>query len=339
MLCSLAGLCGYSPGLAAAQLIPSIATLSAASTAATEQSAASRGNQDTLVASAVAYTTPGFNSQATSIQQLALSLARRPEAKAAFAVDALSEMAASLDAETALARQQAHATDNARSLRRWIAAVDGYTAQILALAGSIDIGTPVALSVGKDNGLFIVVRGQSIMLSAPRRELQSSLEQMVINRFCSHHPCDESLRSRATATQVGVAASQPRWRFGDAAGPSCVSDDGIVLEFSSSSRLGAKREFCQQLVSELRVIAFTLKQQKQRGVRVELDALKVYAIPAMAEHQLDFNTVGNSAQLILPVSYAMPQLLQQARPWIRARADNRRATLVLDNAEELFRSW
>ncbi len=330
-LWALAGLCGYSPGLAAApHRLASSTTLPAASTAATEPFAA---------ASAVAYTTPGVGSQTTSIQQLALSLARQPEAKAAFAVDALSEMATSLQAETALARQQARGIDSARSLRRWIAAVDGYTAQILALAGSIDIGTPVALSVGKDNGLFIVVRGQSIMLSAPRRELQSSLEQMVINRFCSHHPCDDSLRSRATATQVGVAASQPRWSFSDGAGPSCVSDDGIVLQFSSSSRLGAKREFCQQLVSELRVIAFTLKQQQQQGVPVELDALKVYAIPAMAEHQLDFNTAGNSAQLILPVSYAMPQLLQQARPWIRARADNRRATLVLDNAEELFRSW
>ncbi len=276
--------------------------------------------------------------EADSIQQLAMSLAREPEAKAAFAVDALSELADSLRAEISLARQQAGSMDD-RSLRRWVASVESYTAQIQSLANSIDIGTPVSLAVGKDQSLFIAVRGRSIILSAPRRELQSSLEQMVIDRFCSHHPCDESLQSRATATQAGVAAAQPRWSFSDSGGPLCVSDDGIVLRFDNSTRLGPKRDFCQQLVSELRAIALELKRQRQLGVRVELDALTVYAIPSLAEHQLDINTAGDSVQLILPVSYAMPRLLQEARLWIRARAEDRRANLELDNAEALFQSW
>ncbi len=278
-------------------------------------------------------------SEVDSIQQLALSLARQPEAKAAFAVDALTELAASLQSELALARQQARTLGDARSLQRWIASVESYTARMQSLANAIDIGTPVSLAVGRDKNLFIQVRGQSIMLSAPRRELQPALEQLVIDRFCSHHPCAESLRSRATATQAGVAAAQPRWSFSDGEGPSCVSDDGIVLQFDNASRLGSKREFCQQLVSELRVIAFTLRQQQQQGMQVELDALKVFAIPTLAEHQLDINATGNSVQLILPVSYAMPQLLQRARPWIRARVEDRRATLELDDAEALFQSW
>jgi hypothetical protein len=177
------------------------------------------------------------------------------------------------------------------------------------------------------------------MLSATRRELQSSLEQMVIDRFCSHHPCAESLQSRATATQAGVNAAQPRWSFSDSGGPLCVSDDGIVLQFDNSTALGSKRDFCQQLVSELRAIALALKQQQEQGVRVELGALKVFAIPTLAEHQLDINTAGDSVQLILPVSYAMPRILQEALPWIRARAEGRRANLELDNAEGLYQAW
>lgn len=286
----------------------------------------------------------GYGSLATGNQpgdigHLALSLAHQPEAKAAFAVDALTELAASLRTELAMARQEAVSLDDDRSLWRWVRSVEGYTAQIQSLANSIDVGTPVSLAVGKDNNLFIRVRGQSIMLSAPRRELQSSLEQMVIDRFCSHHPCAESLQSRATATHAGVAAAQPRWSFGDSGGPLCASDDGIVLQFDSASKLGSKREFCQQLVSELRAIALAVKRQRQRGVRVELDALKIYAIPTLAEHQLDVNSAGDSVQLILPLSYAMPRILLVARPWIRARAEGRRAKLELADAESWWRAW
>lgn len=261
--------------------------------------------------------------------------AHDPVAKSQFAVTALTEMAVALSVETDLARQQA-STLSDRGLTRWIVSVERYIDELLRLAQSVEIDTPVKLLTGPEGHLFLLLKGQSIMVSAPRMELQSSFEQRVVQQFCSQFPCERAMERNAATTglnRVSVGAP-PRWSF-SADGPSCNSDDGLVLQFESMADLPAKREMCLQLVNELRSLASELAHLQGRGVLVNWAGLAVHSIPGSDEHQIDINTGGEALRLPLGALAANPGLLELVQPWLHARAANKPYTLVLAISEAL----
>ena len=284
------------------------------------------------------------------VELIALSLADDSGARAQFAIVALSEMAFSLLAETELARQQLQSTQlqstqlqstrfnspqRLASLRRWIVYVERYIDELLRLSDSIDATTPVGLSAGPNGVLLLTVRGQSIMLGAPRIELQPSFEQRLSDQFCADYHCEKPVPV-ASVLPSASAATPPRWSFSEDAGPSCVTDDGLVLQFETMAGLGQKREFCLQLVAELRAIARAMARERDRGVVIDWQRLAVHGIPGRAQYQLDLNQSGDSLQLAIPHSAAIPGFLAQAQDWLRARSGSRQHTLVLDNAETIY---
>ena len=271
----------------------------------------------------------------SSIELIALSLADEPSARAEFARIALSEMAYSLLAETELARQQMQASQRQASLRRWIVYVERYVDELLRLVDSIDAATPIAIAAGPDGVLLLTLRRQSIMVSAPRMELQPSFEQQLVDRFCADYPCQKPA-SNIRAMPSVTAATPPRWSFSEGVGPSCVTDDGLVLQFETMTSLSQKREFCLQLVAELRVIASAIARERARGVVIDWRKLALHGIPGREQYQLDLNPSGDSLQLAVPRTAAIPGLLAQVQAWLRARSASRQYTLVLDNAEQIY---
>jgi hypothetical protein len=270
----------------------------------------------------------------SAIAQLALSLNQQPEARAIFAREALTQMADDLAAEAQLARRQA---GGERGLLRWVNSVEHYVDTLRRLSAGIDAQSAVSFSTGAERSLFLRANGQSIVLSAPRIELQPGFEQQVIERFCSAYPCDDIAPAAAAPLTHSVAqGSAPRWSFSESDGPVCVSDDGLALQFANSRALADKRRFCLQVVAELRAIADALEEAQGRGVIIQWGQLSVRALRTSNEYQLTLNDSGDALLLELPASYGSPQLLVQARPWLRARADRHQATLVLENAEDLW---
>lgn len=274
--------------------------------------------------------------------QVALSLAGEPVRATAFARAALAEMVLALTTETEIARLQLQSSQLQPSqqqggLMRWVLSVERYIDELQRLAASVDGGAAVAVFAGRDRGLFLLVSGQSIMLSAPRMELQPSFEQNIVDRFCSEYPC-HTLTSPATlsAASHGSTSTPPRWSFSEGAGPSCETDDGLVLQFASAAGLRRKRQFCLQLVAELRAIAAAIGREQGRGVQPDWERMAIHAMPADDKYQLDLNARGDSVQLAIPVCAAAPAIVRQAQPWLLARADNRRYTLILENTERLL---
>lgn len=271
------------------------------------------------------------------IPGIVLSFNSDPLARAEFAVAALSEMAVALSEETELARDQLQSLTEDRGLLRWISSVERYIDELLRLADDITVDTPVRLYANAEGNLFLLIDGQSIMVSAPRIELQPSFERRVMEQFCQQYSCQESMQPEAPGTAVtAVAGAPPRWSFGEDLAASCLSDDGLVLQFASMKNLGPKREACLQVVGELRRIAEGMAQLKARGVAVDWNALVVRGIPASDDYQLDVNRHGDALTLPIPWCAVLPELLQQARPWLVARSNNRQYTLLLDDAEQLL---
>lgn len=269
--------------------------------------------------------------------QVVQAYARDPAAKSQFAVTALTEMALALSVEADLARSQLASPGSDPGLSRWVISVERYIDELLRLAQSIAIDTPIKLMTGPEGHLFLLLRGQSIVVSAPRMELQSSFEQRVVQQFCSQYPCERALErasGRAMVTRAGIGAP-PRWSF-SADGPSCNSDDGLVLEFESMANLTDKRELCLQLVGELRSIAAGIERLQADGVMVNWSRLAVHGIPGSEEHQLDVNAGGEALRLSLPTLAAHPELLQEVQPWLHARAAKQPHTLVLAVPEALL---
>jgi hypothetical protein len=270
--------------------------------------------------------------QPSRIEAVALSLINKPAAQGEFAIVALSEMALSLAAETDLARQQMQSSPQPGPLMRWVVAVERYIDELLRLSDVIDAGATTTIARGPDGLLSLRVGGQSVMLSAPRNELQSSFEQRIVAQFCLDYACHKSAGNAHGPAMVSVG-TPPRWSFGDGVEPSCHTDDGLALQFETMSSLGQKRQFCVALISELRAIARGIAREKARGVQIGWQHLAIYRIPGLDTYQLDLNRTGDSLQLAIPLSGAIPGLLAQVRPWLRARSENRQYTLVLQQAE------
>jgi hypothetical protein len=281
-----------------------------------------------------AISAPALADQPSRIQAIALSLGDKPAAQGEFAVAALAEMALSLVAETDLARQQMQSLPQDGSLMRWIVAVERYIDELLRLSDVIDAGTPVSIAQGPD-GLLLRVRGRSVMVSAPRSELQSSFEQRIVAQYCADYSCEKSVGNSSVSPTVSAAAP-PRWSFSEGVGPSCHTDDGLVLQFETLKSLGQKRQFCMQIVGELRAIARGIAWEKARGVQLGWEYLAIHGIPGVDAYQLDLNQTGDSLQLAIPRSAAIPGLLAELKPWLQARSNSRQFTLVLQNAEDWY---
>lgn len=264
-----------------------------------------------------------------------------PEWRAEFATTALDELAQAYAAEAALARGEAiPEVDGGENggpvdtrLLGWSRAVERYAAQLGLVREDIALGFPVALDVLQERTLAITVAERRVILSHPRPDHQALLEQAVLERFCRGNLC-EQLTARTDGPEpipMSSATVRPAWTFtGDGA---LCSHRGVHLRFSAGAALPVARTTCQQLLVELALLDRELAWQRRHGVIVNWDALAVTATPGRTGHQVRLNDAGDTVLVTLPLLYSSAALLDQVRPWLRARAaGDRDATLELEAA-------
>ena len=183
---------------------------------------------------------------------------------------ALTELAVTYEDEATRARQDARAMKP--GLWRWSAAVQDLATQYRALAESITIATPIEISVGPENSLFLTIDGRLVAISSPRMNEQAAFEQTIITQFCTLNRCDELLAApAATGVEPGIdyQSGNTRWSFSQNSGPVCTSTDGLQFQFNSMENLGRKRQVCARTVAELDALATAIAGEVADGARVD----------------------------------------------------------------------
>lgn len=270
------------------------------------------------------------------IQQIAAGLREAPnEARADFALAALTGLIEAYDRETARARAELRSGSRNRDLARWIRGVNAMILDLQRLLDGLKPETPVRISTPDSHTVYLIVDGTPVLLNGPRTGEQGLLEQQVLDYFCSRNYCDDLVGGEhfeSAVTEV-TQAMPPLWRFSDLGGPVCASGDGLELQFSDATDLVRKREVCTQLVTDLHVLVATLRTSAAGGTRIDWPTLAVIPDLYTGEQQLVLNAAGDAVALSAPHLENAPAFLKAAMPWVAARVDDRQYNLVILRAE------
>jgi hypothetical protein len=253
-----------------------------------------------------------------------------------FALIAISEIAAAHTAEAERARQDARAGNRRQELMRWATAVDGYAAELVAVGETLTPETAVDISVGPDNGVYLIIAGRPVMVGTPRAREQTKFEQHIIERFCETYRCDDFVADFApAAARTQVQGLPPSWSFSQYSGPACSTADGLELQFQTMQDLGRKREICTQLVSELYQLGAAIETETGAGVSTDWNRLEIRGNQNAEQQLVVLNGNGDTLQLAVPGLTAVPDFLRRSLPWLAARVKGESYHLVLLNADTL----
>lgn len=263
-------------------------------------------------------------------QRLVVSLEQAESpSRSHFARIALLEMAEIHIAEAGLARQQSVEAERPERLLGWSLAVEAYARELLQLHEEVERGAQVALLPALLADPGIVVGPRSIIISHPRGDQQETLEQAIIKRFCEQEDCLRLLSAEIEVAPEPILASSssrpPSWSF-TRSGPVC-EQDGLQIQFPAAGGRGAgslaqHRSLCEQLFSELQLLAAELRTQLRQGVVPDWRELSISATPHRPEHSVRLNSAGDGVLLAVPLLHSTPGLLARIIPWLRPLAES-----------------
>ncbi|MGD8312975.1 MAG: hypothetical protein PVJ66_10300, partial [Gammaproteobacteria bacterium] len=279
-----------------------------------------------------------YSMEAVRLSSLARALVDAPAPmRADFAWIVIAEMASMYAEEAARARREPGKGGDRRGLLRWSGAVEAFADDLAALSNAIGSGTPVDISTGPDNTVYLYIEGRPVIVNSPRGGRQAEFERRVQESFCRLHPCESLVIETPTPVPLpGARPSMTHWSFSQQAGPACVTDDGLEFQFRDMTNLRRNREICGQVIAELNALAGQIARQQSRGVRVDWNTLTIQPLPGTAQHRVLLNGSGNDIQMALPLLAARQDLFRIVRPWLAAKAGGDTYHLVVVNAGRLF---
>lgn len=262
------------------------------------------------------------------LKRLVLSLYQQDLAtQQAFATAAISELAFSYQQEIQYALEE---PDNRAKNITWSNAVRHYSNQLWQQVESISSTTPIHIEFIK-NKLALRIDHQLIIISGPRYSQQSLLEQHIIERFCSEFNCQKLQYTIETASPLQTARrSKLSWSFKKNGQFICKNNQGLQLLFADMQDIHNKRQFCQQLINEIDDLLINLQRFLDNGISINWQQLSIDTVAGEKRHQMRLNNYGDILWIPLPISVSQPSLIEQLRPWLRARSNKKNSTLILE---------
>lgn len=251
-----------------------------------------------------------------------------------FALAVLSELIPVYRREAVRARSDFQRASMKADSSRWAAAVDALVREMQLLLDGLLPDTPVQVSAPDAQTLYVIVDGSPVLLTGPRVNENTLLEQRVLERFCRRNDCNDLIGDRQHEVSVaGHSESAALWRFNDPAGPVCASGDGLELQFRNDSKLQEKREACAQIIAELNVLANRLRSTIRRGKTVDWNRLVIQATSGTDLQRVVLNGEGDYVLMSLPSLQRAHTLFVQTLPWLAARVGDKRYNLVILNTD------
>lgn len=253
-----------------------------------------------------------------------------------FANVAITQLIEVYTAESDLARNEAHDSDNLK-LRGWAAAVEQFTNDLFLVLEDLAVGFPVTISMRSQGPLVLLVGGRTVLLTHPRASQQVSYEQHVLTQFCLIENCDALTASETPLELIvdAVIARNPVWSF-TKDGPVCTSIAGdIRVQFPSVKSLPLFRQQCRQFLEEVSELELNIRSQKRHGVAVDLGSVEIQQQPLNIKHRIRLNALGDSVFIALPLLYNNPHALAEIATWISHRIANGAEQPLSINAHDI----
>ncbi|WP_157976611.1 hypothetical protein [Parahaliea mediterranea] len=247
------------------------------------------------------------------------------EERRLFASLALQGLVEVYYAEADLARREAAEDKATRARQAWAFSVERYTETLLQLEARL-AGAQSAVAVKILPGIagdvpMLVIDGERVMLSHPRKAEQPVYEHQLLNAFCQQVDCSQW---QPLGAPVAPLPAEPppvvvEWNFSPA-GLRCSYRE-VTLLFAGKSPAQQARSLCEQLFSELASLEEELRWQIWRGVSVDWQQLAIRPRVGEAGHSVIVNARGDVLLMRLPILAANRNLLTALLAWLQGVVD------------------
>ena len=247
-------------------------------------------------------------------------------------------VAVALDQMIAAYRIELRRVDGSGSARsgQWAKATRAWLGQLESQRANLDRSASVQVVAELLGPLRLVVDGSPIIVSGPDIIDQEQLEENILTEYCSRWICDFPEETMAERIHRQARDTPGQWSLGDRYGAVFETADGLRCLFENMSDLGRKRDVCERLFEELRVLGDSLYELLAQGFTVDWDYVQLRGAAVAENRSLVLNHAGDYLPLQPGLLDERAALWFQARPWIEARAEGRSESLYLRDVEALL---
>ncbi len=248
----------------------------------------------------------------------------------------LNEMSSSYREESIRARHERLPGEKKRQkLYRWSYSTLEYAHYLQKISDSIDDETQIILNVGNTGELLFIINGLPLIVNGPLINRPDILEKSIINTFCSFKNCDLEyplVQREPIKKSINIKAE---WRMDEKNKPEYVTNDGLHFIFSNIKNRSHKQELCLNIIKELRLIVYALKEASDKGIFVDWNSINIELDAKDSNSRLVINDFGDALTLNLIELSKVPELTKLTLSWIKAMVEKKSYQQYL-YADELF---
>jgi len=271
--------------------------------------------------------------------RLAESLASSEEVKRLdFAWIAVSEMAR--EYETILqdsATAKPHKHSSRYKLARWRQATTGFVAELHWLRERVSYSGDIRVHVEAGQLVTLLVDNRPIVISGPEPSNSRLMQQRIFNTYCELYDCSDILDAPPAPT---ITVSQPgkgAWVLAQRRGARYQTPDGLTFLFSSLSDRATKEALCEQVATELRTLAATLREARAGGFELDWEKIAVQPLPNSGTSYLLLNGKGEYLRQSLPALERTQALSKGLLAWTRRMVEEQAPGTAVIQADQLLR--
>ena len=253
--------------------------------------------------------------------------------QADFVQIALYEMAALYDEEAI--RQDSSTKKQGLGLIRWRNETQALAREIYQVADTIELDTPVDISIADTGEIHLTVNQKLYILSSPLINKPYLLDERIINHICRIKYCDPDLLSIERATNKRLITIDAVWVITENEKPRYVTNDGLHFVFNDIENRSLKQVASLKVIKEMKLIAETLKEARQKGVAMEWDDFAIRPLQGSYDYRIHINQFGDTVYIKLPELSHVTNWQEQILPWLRAQVEEKTLDQYLDADEFL----
>lgn len=215
---------------------------------------------------------------------------------------------------------------------RWYHATLNYARDLRNKAELINDESEIEISSGSNGELLILIDNTPYLVTGPsiKQEDRNILEQRIVNFLCQINYCPVELYEEAEEINTRTITIHADWVIGEERLPAFVTREGLHIVFKDIKKRSRKQTLCLELITDIMLVTEILREIASKGIRVELNQLKLEPVAGSKDYKLTFNEF-NDAVLISLSRFADADIsLQAIRTWLSAQIENSEDTLFLD---------
>lgn len=231
----------------------------------------------------------------------------------------LTEMAALYEESAMQTGDKITSITEGIQLSRWRNDTLELANKLYDLAATVNPGMSLDLVIDDTGELQLIIEDKIYILSNPLINSPYLLDERIINSVCSIRICNDDLIARHDHLNKREIIIEATWRITQAEKPEYITSDGLHFIFNNIEDRSRKQIACLKVIKEIKFIADSLKDAKQKGIMLDWDNLTIKSFYGSYDYRISLNPFGDSIYIKLPELYHVSSWQKLVLPWIHAQ--------------------